>query len=98
MAFAPGPPMASARLFCATVTVDAQHVLVIGGQDSGYSTLASTELLDVAMLEFAAGPALRAARSACGSACAARLGAAGDRVIVLGSGSETEVLAADDAD
>ncbi|KAJ1451356.1 hypothetical protein M885DRAFT_570081 [Pelagophyceae sp. CCMP2097] len=56
MAFAAGPSMSSARLGCAAVSVDAQHVLIIGGDDSSLTGLATTELLDVAMLEFEPGP------------------------------------------
>jgi hypothetical protein len=55
MAFAPRLSMGSARWECAAVAVDARHVLVIGGQDSAGTTLVTTELLDVAALEFRPG-------------------------------------------
>jgi len=99
MSFAPGPSMGSTRRFCATVPVDAQHVLVVGGKNESSSTLlatmATTELLDVAMLEFSPGPTMQRAHK---NAATARLDAAGDgrRILVLGGGfSTTEMLAVD---
>jgi UDP-N-acetylglucosamine:LPS N-acetylglucosamine transferase len=97
MAFAPGPPMSSARWFCAAVPVDARHVLVIAGQESATTELATTELLDVATMEFSPGPTMLNAR---GGVAAVRLDAAGEepRILVLGGSdgqtpfSTTEVL------
>jgi hypothetical protein len=95
MAFAPGPPMVLGRCFCAGVPVDAQHVLVIGGEDASDTPLATTELLDVATMEFSPGPTMMAGRC---DVAAVRLGAAGEdaRILVLGGSlASTEVLAVD---
>ncbi len=62
MTFTPGPAMGSARYGCTAGRVDAQHVLVIGGQDPAYRALATTELLDVATMEFSPGPTMQAGR------------------------------------
>jgi len=99
MSFAPGPSMGSTRRFCATVPVDAQHVLVVGGKNESSSTLlatmATTELLDVAMLEFSPGPTMQCSRSGSAAACLDDVGD-GRRILVLGGfGSTTEMLAVD---
>jgi hypothetical protein len=93
MAFAPGPSMGSTRSFCAVVPVDAQHVLVVGGEDSENTPLATTELLDVATMEFSPGPAMPNSRT---GIAALRLGAAEaePRILVLGGRKSTMVLAA----
>jgi hypothetical protein len=91
--------MGSARAYCAAVAVDARHVLVLGGDDSAGTTSATTELLDVAALEFSPGPAMQAGRV---EFAAARLDTAeGPRILVVGGSgngrtplSTTEVLAA----
>jgi hypothetical protein len=98
MAFAPGPSMGSAHCYCTAVQVDDRHVLVIGGQDwqdSAKTSLATTELLDVATMEFSPGPTMTSARS---GIAAVRLGAAEEapRILLLEDGSSTtEVLAVD---
>jgi len=95
MAFAPGPSMGSARCYCVALQVDAEHVLVIGGEDSSSMLLATTEHLDMATMEFAPGPTMQTARS---NIAAVRLDAAEEapRILVLGGGlSSTEVLAID---
>jgi hypothetical protein len=95
MAFAPGPSMGSARCYCTAVQVDAEHVLIIGGEDSSSTALATTELLDVVTMAFEPGPAMQTARS---SIVAVRLDAAEEetRILVLGGGLfSTEVLAVD---
>jgi hypothetical protein len=96
MAFAPGPSMGSARWQCAAVAVDARHVLVLGGNGSAGTKSATTELLDVAMMEFAPGPTMQARRA---DFAAARLDTAeGPRILVAGGYdgqtplSTTEVL------
>mmetsp|Transcript_585 Transcript_585/g.1898 ORF Transcript_585/g.1898 Transcript_585/m.1898 type:complete len:108 (+) Transcript_585:1-324(+) len=60
--------MGSARGGCAAVPVDAHHVLVISGQDSSITRSATTELLNIAMMESAPGPALRVGRCGCAAA------------------------------
>jgi hypothetical protein len=95
MAFVPGPSMGSVRYFCAAVPVDARHVLVIGGMDSANTPWATTELLDVATMEFEPGPTMQVGRI---GIAAVRLDAAGEapRILVLGGEiSGTEVLAID---
>jgi len=82
MSFAPGPSMSSQRDGCAAVPVDAQHVLIIGGRDTSESALATTELLDVAALEFSPGPTMQTGRN---RMAAVRLGAAEEqRILVIG--------------
>jgi spermidine synthase len=81
--------MSSPRSDCAAVKVDARHVLVIGGQDSAYARLASTELLDVATMEFEPGPALRTGRYAC--ACVKLEAATGPRIVVVGGSDGTDL-------
>jgi hypothetical protein len=79
------------------VAVDALHVLVLGGYDSAGTELATTELLDVAALEFSPGPAMQAGRY---NFAAARLDTAEGLLILVVGGikgrthlSTTEVLA-----
>jgi hypothetical protein len=87
--------MGLARRYCAAVQVDAKHIIVIGGQDSSSTPLATTELLDVATMAFEPGPTMQTARS---NIAAIYLDAAEEepRIIVLGGGeSTTEVLALD---
>jgi hypothetical protein len=98
MAFAPGPSMGSERYGCAAVPIDAQHVLVISGYNSGYQVLNTTEIFDVLMMEFSPGPAMQDGRN---SIAAARLETAqGPRIIRIAGGttfsSTTEVLAFED--
>jgi hypothetical protein len=87
--------MGSARYECAAVHVDARHVLVIGGQEPRNTALATTELLNVATMEFEPGPTMQTPR---GSVAAVCLGAAEEepRILVLGEYlSTTELLAID---
>eukprot|EP00628_Pelagophyceae_sp_CCMP2097_P039358 CAMPEP_0184254932 /NCGR_PEP_ID=MMETSP0977-20130417/7723_1 /TAXON_ID=483370 /ORGANISM="non described non described, Strain CCMP2097" /LENGTH=225 /DNA_ID=CAMNT_0026560489 /DNA_START=4 /DNA_END=680 /DNA_ORIENTATION=- len=83
MAFAPGPSMGSARCYCVALQVDAEHVLIIGGTDSSFTVLATTELLDLATMAFLPGPTMQTARKAF---AAVRLDAAGEepRILVVG--------------
>jgi hypothetical protein len=75
------------------VPVDAQHVLVIGGQDSATTPSATTELLDVGTMEFSPGPTMQAGRTGFAAVLDADGGDA--RILVLGGSlSTTEVLAA----
>jgi hypothetical protein len=78
------------------VPVDARHVLVIGGRDSANTRLATTELLDVATMEFSPGPTMPNARS---GVAAARLDAAegAPRILVVGGGLSTTTMLAVDA-
>ncbi|KAJ1462832.1 hypothetical protein M885DRAFT_609872 [Pelagophyceae sp. CCMP2097] len=78
MTFTPGPSMAYEREGRTVVVLDehrimlgalslrgsefAQHVLIIGGEEAEDTTLATTELLDAATMEFAPGPAMLAGR------------------------------------
>jgi hypothetical protein len=73
--------MISARSECAAVPVDARHVLIIGGWDSSITSTvsATTELLDLATMEFVPGPTMQTAR---GGPAAVLLDAA--RILVIG--------------
>jgi hypothetical protein len=60
-AFTAGPTMATARLGCAAVRLDARRVLVVGGAGGGGSykgALYTTEILDLETMRFSAGPGM----------------------------------------
>jgi len=80
--------MSSERSFCAAVSVDARHVLLIGGKNESEKAVATTELLDVATMEFAPGPAMRTARYSC---AAVRVDVTNEqpRVVVIGGEGPT---------
>jgi hypothetical protein len=67
-AFKAGPTMATARLGCAAVRLDARRVLVVGGSDNRASpagSLDTTEILDLETMRFSAGPRMFSKRLHC---------------------------------
>jgi hypothetical protein len=63
-----GPTMATARMGCAAVRLDARRVLVVGGFDYTITLagpLDTTEILDLETMRFSAGPRMLSRRSYC---------------------------------
>jgi hypothetical protein len=66
--FTAGSSMATARIGCAAVRLDARRVLVVGGTDNPASragTLVTTEILDLETMRFSVGPRMLSKRSFC---------------------------------
>lgn len=78
IACAPGPELPAPRSYFAGVMLNAGNVQVIGGHD-GYNYLSTTDVLNLATMEYSTGPSMRKRRFMCSAAALSQ-----DRVIVLG--------------
>jgi hypothetical protein len=84
-AFTVAPTMATARMRCAAVRLDARRVLVVGGTGrlSYAGALDTTEILDLETMRFSAGPTMLSKRLCCTAVALDTR-----RVLVAGGGNE----------